>query len=278
MTGGKRGLATAASFIATSMAAKANIELHGLSMFSSTFKPSVNIQHTSTTAPNFNTYTQTIDIPPNMAGAPPAYDGQQRQQKTETAKDFEAAISAALEISSFDLAVLKRHLIAQNWVSASTDEDLIEDAVFRFRRTYRPDRAYQINLDYENTFKDNRRLTTLFDVWASEQIREMEADYDYDPKSLHELELQRETAKYDAVRALFAHLAARKSGAGSAGTKGDLTDLNDEQVMNLLKTNARVRALFVNNVKKSIVEETETLRQRIAEKDAELTGILRSLA
>jgi hypothetical protein len=260
------------------MAAKANIELHGLSMFSFTSKPSFNTQHTSATEPNFNTCTQTIDSLPNMAAAPPAYDGVQGQQKTETAKGFEATISATLEISSFDLAVLKRHLIAQNWVPASTDEDLIEDAVFRFRRTYRTDRAYQINLDYENTFKDNKRLTTLFDVWASEQIREMEVDYDHDPKSLHELELQRETAKYDAVRALFAHLAVRKNGAGSTSTKGDLTDLSDEQVMNLLKTNARVRALFVNNVKRSIVEETETLRQKIAEKDAELTGILRSLA
>jgi hypothetical protein len=81
-----------------------------------------------------------------------------------------------LEISSYDLAVLKRHLIAQKWIPASTDEDAIEDAVFRFRRTYRPDRAFQTEYDYKNILRGNKRLTRLFEVWASEDFEELEAD------------------------------------------------------------------------------------------------------
>lgn len=103
-------------------------------------------------------------MPPNMATAPPAYDGAQRQQKSETAKDFDAAIAATLEISSYDLAVLKRHLIAQKWVPASVDDNAIEDAVFRFRRTYRHDRTYQTDYDYIVIFRGNKRLARLFEV------------------------------------------------------------------------------------------------------------------
>jgi hypothetical protein len=113
-----------------------------------------------TTKPNFNTHTQTQTsaMPPNMATAPPAYDGPRSQQKSGTAKDFDATISATLEISSYDLAVLKRHLISQKWVPASADEDAIEDAVFRFRRTYRHDRTYQTDYDYKIIFRGNKRL------------------------------------------------------------------------------------------------------------------------
>ena len=217
-------------------------------------------------------------MPPNMATAPPAYDGPHSQQKTNTAKDFDATISATLEISSYDLAVLKRHLIAQKWVPSSTDEDTIEDAVFRFRRTYRSNRAYQPDYDYENIFRDNKRLIRLFEVWASEEIEDREADRLYDPSDMNEREVQRETAKYDAVRALIAHLAARKSCAGPAGTNSKSLDITDDQAMELLRTNARLRAIFVNNVNKSTAKETEALNQKIAEKDAEIAGMLRSLA
>lgn len=214
-------------------------------------------------------------MPPNTATIPPACDGAQRQQKSETTKDFDAAIAATLEISSYDLAVLKRHLIAQKWIPASTDEDEIENAVFRFRRSYWPDRAYQAEYDYKNIFRDNKRLTRLFEVWASEEIEEMETGTLHDPSEMNEREVQRETAKYDAVRTLIAHLAARKSCGGS---KSDLPDITDEQATELLRTNACLRAIFTNNVKKATAKETEALHQRIAERDAEIDGMLRSLA
>lgn len=217
-------------------------------------------------------------MPPNMATAPPAYDGRQNEQKSETGKDFDATISATLEISSYDLAALKRHLIAQKWVPASTDEDSIEDAVFRFRRTYRSNRAYQPEYDYENIFRDNKQLIRLFEVWASDEIEDREADRLYDPSDMNEREVQRETAKYDAVRALIAHLAARKSYDKLPGITRPSLDVTDEQVMELLKTNARLRAMFTNNVKKATAKETEALNQKIAEKDAEIDGMLRSLA
>jgi len=214
-------------------------------------------------------------MPPNMATAPPAYDGAQRQQKSETAKDFDAAIAATLEISSYDLAVLKRHLIAQKWVPASVDDNAIEDAVFRFRRTYRHDRTYQTDYDYIVIFRGNKRLARLFEVWASDEIEDSEAERSFDPNEVNEREVQRETAKYDAVRDLIAHLAARKS---CAGTRSDLPNVTDEQATELLRTNARLRAIFTNNVKKTTAKETEVLHQKIAEKDAEIDGMLRSLA
>lgn len=57
-----------------------------------------------------------------------------------------------------------------------------------------------------------------------------------------------------------------------------MPDITDEQATGLLRTNARLRAIFTNNVKKATAKETEALHQRIAEKDAEIDGILRSLA
>ena len=188
-------------------------------------------------------------MPPNMATAPPAYDSEHKQQNSETAKSFDATISATLEISSYDLAVLKRHLIAQKWVPA---EDAVEDAVFRFRRTYRPNRAYGPGYDYDNIFRDNKRLTRLFEVWASEEIEESEADRSFDPNEVNEHEIERETAKHDAVRVLIAHLAARKSCVKPTGTTSASLDIADGQAMELLKTNARLRAIFANNMKKAL--------------------------
>jgi hypothetical protein len=46
----------------------------------------------------------------------------------------------------------------------------------------------------------------------------------------------------------------------------------------LLKTNACLRAIFTNNVKKSAKQETKKLKQTISEKDAEISEMLRSLA
>ena len=101
---------------------------------------------------------------------------------------------------------------------------------------------------------------------------------------MNELEIQRETAKYDAVRALIVHLVARKSCTepiAHTGTTSNLPDITDEQAMELLKTNARLRAIFQNNVAKTNareLKENERLIQIIADKDAEIAGMLRSLA
>jgi nucleoprotein TPR len=56
-----------------------------------------------------------------------------------------------------------------------------------------------------------------------------------------------------------------------------LPDLTDEQAMELLKTNTRLRAIFTNNVKKSTTKETEALNQKIAEKDAEISRLTSEL-
>jgi len=56
-----------------------------------------------------------------------------------------------------------------------------------------------------------------------------------------------------------------------------LPDITDEQAMELLKTNARLRAIFTNNVKKSTTKETEALNQKIAEKDAEISRLTSEL-
>ena len=217
-------------------------------------------------------------MPPNIATAPPAYDGGQTQQKSEPAKDFDATTSATLEISSYDLAVLKRHLIAQKWVPASTDQDAIEDAVFIFRRTFRYDYTHQTDYDYTKIFRGNKRLMRLFEVWASEEIEDSEAERSFDPNEVNEREVERETAKYNAVRALIAHLAARKSCAKPAGITRVSLDITDEQATELLRTNVRLRAIFANNVRKTTAKETEALTQKIAERDAEIAGMLRSLA
>lgn len=56
-----------------------------------------------------------------------------------------------------------------------------------------------------------------------------------------------------------------------------LPDITDDQAMELLKTNARLRAIFTNNVKKSTGKETEALNQKIAEKDAEIARLTSEL-
>lgn len=121
----------------------------------------------------------------------------------EQGEDFEAAILAALEISPYDLAVLERQLVSEKWVPDSTGEGAIKDAVFRFRKSYK-------DRDYYQVFSGNRRLRTLFEVWNDEEVAEWETNADRSPRETFELELKRETAKYNAVRALIAHLAARK--------------------------------------------------------------------
>lgn len=133
-------------------------------------------------------------------------DAAKQQQQTETAEqaqDFETTLLTALEISPYDLEVLERFLIAEKWIPVSTDEQAIKNAVYMFRKSYKSD-------DYRLVFRGNPRLHRLFEVWADEDIEEFVIDCgDMDPRAHFEIYLQRETAKYKGVRALFAHLAAR---------------------------------------------------------------------
>lgn len=59
--------------------------------------------------------------------------------------------------------------------------------------------------------------------------------------------------------------------------QGGLPDVTDEQAMELLKTNARLRAIFTNNLKKAVAKDTEPLNQKIAEKDAEIARLTSEL-
>lgn len=140
-----------------------------------------------------------------MTANVPADDAkQQNQQQTVShtkGQDFEKFLLNVLEISPYDLAVLKRYLIATQVVPDTTDEDAIEDAVYRFRTSYDgPDRP---------KFGHNLRLNRLFEVWNDKDVEGWEElDEDRYPPDTFSLVLDRETAKYNAVRSLIAHLAA----------------------------------------------------------------------
>jgi len=56
-----------------------------------------------------------------------------------------------------------------------------------------------------------------------------------------------------------------------------LPEINDDQAVELLKTNAKLRAIFTTNVKKATGKETEALTEKIAEKDAEIARLTSEL-
>lgn len=207
--------------------------------------------------------------PPNMTAQESAAAAEQRSRTNIPWKEFEATLLRSLEITSFDLAALEHHLVAAKWVPNSTDEDSIKSAAFRFRQSYESD-----EYDYETIFSDNDRLSRLFKAWTDEEMEECEMEYEYSergPKGPFQRTIERETAKYNAIRDLIMHLATRKS------RPNDVPNLTDEQFLELLKKNDRARAIFTNNVKKSTDKETKALNQKIAEKDAEIAGMLETL-
>lgn len=142
-----------------------------------------------------------------MTAIAPADDTKEQTQGQTTSvgrrqgRDFERTLLKILEISPYDLAVLKRYLIATQIVPDTADEDAIEDAVYKFRTSYDgPSRP---------TFNYNRRINRLFNVWNGEDVEGWEElDEDRYPPDTFNLLLDRETAKYNAVRSLIAHLAA----------------------------------------------------------------------
>lgn len=206
-----------------------------------------------------------------MTAEAPVNTAEQRKETTIPWQEFEATLLESLEISSYDLAVLEHHLVAVKWVPSSTDEDAIKEAVFKFRQSYK-----SADYKHRSIFSDNERLVRLFECWSEEEVERDEIDFaESGHKAFYELVVKRETAKYNAVRALISHLTVRKSAKGSTG---GLPDITDEQAGELLQTNARLRTIFFNNVKKSLERETKALSQKIAEKDAEIAGMLKSLS
>lgn len=74
------------------------------------------------------------------------------------------------------------------------------------------------------------------------------------------------------------------SGAGATATQEpvtaatfDFNHLSDDQAMDLLKNNSRVKQIFLNNVKKTSAKENEQLSTKIAEKDAEIARLTTEL-
>ena len=208
-----------------------------------------------------------------MTAQAPVDTSEQRKKTSVPWQDFEVTLLQSLEISSWDLAVLEHHLVAAKWVPSSTEEDAVKEAVFRLRQSYE-----SAVVDYASIFPRNERLTRLFDIWTDMEVEEAEMEdmHRYmDPGEKFKLIVKRETAKYNAVRSLIAHLAARKNPTGPTGS---MIHLTNEQATELLNTNACMRAIYLNNVKKLVEHETKNLKQKISEKDAEIAGMLKSLA
>lgn len=135
----------------------------------------------------------------------PSNDAKQQQQTVdrESGQDFEAAILTALEISAYDLEVLERYLIEKKMIPTSTDEDATKDTVYKFRKSYVTGGYF--------LFASNPRLNKLFNAWNDENVESwVRKSGGLDVRARSALKLRRETDKYNAVRALIAHLAARE--------------------------------------------------------------------
>lgn len=149
---------------------------------------------------------------------------QQLTVSTEADDAFEANLLKTLEINAYDLAALEHYLMDNKYIPASNDEGAIRDAVYKFRKSYSTE-------NYGRVFPDNPRLARLFDAWTNPAVEywEVEDGANSDEEELNvkarfELTLQRETIKYNAVRTLFARLAARnKSKSGDGGDGGEVS-------------------------------------------------------
>lgn len=117
-------------------------------------------------------------------------------------QDFEANLLKTLEISAYDLVALKSYLTGAQFIPTSSDEDGVDNAVFLFRRRFS-------SASY--LFPANERLNKLFEAWNDEHVEFWVKEHgERNAQARYELQLQRETAKYNAVRALIAYLAARQ--------------------------------------------------------------------
>jgi nucleoprotein TPR len=100
-------------------------------------------------------------------------------------------------------------------------------------------------------------------------------------KEEHQAELERlskeGSAAVDKAQSKEQESVKAETASTEQPQSNGLPDITDEQAMDLLKTNARLRAIFTSNVKKSTSKETEALSQKIAEKDAEISRLTSEL-
>jgi hypothetical protein len=112
----------------------------------------------------------------------------------------ETRIRRALEINSFDLTTLKHHLMENDCIPDSSDEQAARDAAFRFRKNYTV-----------NTSPVGANLRNgLFA--ASENAFELDSDA---------CVRESESVKYDAVRDFILMLAVRKAQTSAAQQQKD---------------------------------------------------------
>lgn len=131
------------------------------------------------------------------------------QPAKSTSQQHEADLLRALEISPFELAFLEKHLLGHGWVPNTTDEAAIKEAVYDFRVSFVTPNRYKFCEAVE-------RLNTLFDAYpADEEIFTV----DEDAQDIFDRRLNRETAKYNAVRSLITDLAIRESRKRENGGK-----------------------------------------------------------
>ena len=118
------------------------------------------------------------------------------------AQQHEADLLRALDISPYELSFLKKHLVNHGWIPNTSDEEVIEEAVFNFRESFFADDRHKF-IDRVD------RLNTLFDPYSADE--EYYPDYQDDFEEAYNRRLTRETAKYNAVRSLITDLAVRES-------------------------------------------------------------------
>jgi hypothetical protein len=116
-------------------------------------------------------------------------------------QQHEADILRALEISPYELVVLEKHLLSHGWIPNTTNEEAIKEAVFNFRESFLAANRYQFPGPVN-------RLNFLFDAFLGH-----EEDFliDMGVQEMCDIVLNRETAKYNAVRSLIADIAVRES-------------------------------------------------------------------
>jgi hypothetical protein len=143
-----------------------------------------------------------------MADPPATKENESQQQTVGPAREQRTRLLKTLEISPYELVILEKHLLAHDWIPKDTSEEAIDEAVFKFRESFgNHDRGYRTTSIFP---KKAYRLEELFEASYFEDLEEWQ-DRDVDDwKGIYDLKLQRETAKYDAVRAIIVDIAARE--------------------------------------------------------------------
>lgn len=139
------------------------------------------------------------DNSPSMASNPPPQDHEARRKPTTTAFELETAVLEDLKISSYDLAALKKFLIAQELFPRLSNQQSIDTKALEFRDSYCVDPL---------TFAHNPRLDTLFGLRVDDFEVFLRDSLDIDADTYERREIQRETAKFNALRSVVADVAA----------------------------------------------------------------------